>query len=106
MTSRSTAVQSPIRTTHLEPAGTAVIVDHLFVPYKRGQKATRRKRRKEDHRVNVNVADSLIQFEANAPVDHGDGVLRLFLVKDIHFDVTYDSNLRLNRGRQEKFNKK
>lgn len=52
--------------------------------------------------VNVLVRDSVAQFEANAPVGR-DGTLRTFLVDNLKFDTTYDSELSLNEGRRQKF---
>ncbi|KAL1425097.1 hypothetical protein MTO96_019451 [Rhipicephalus appendiculatus] len=53
--------------------------------------------------VNVDVTDSNIQFEAIAPSGPLNGILRAFHIEDITLDVTYDSNLSLNKGRREKF---
>uniref|UniRef100_A0A131YLL9 Amblyomma 40-33 family member n=1 Tax=Rhipicephalus appendiculatus TaxID=34631 RepID=A0A131YLL9_RHIAP len=53
--------------------------------------------------VNVDVTDSNVHFEGITPLGPGIGILRAFHVEDITLDVTYDSNLSLNKGRREKF---
>lgn len=52
--------------------------------------------------VNVVVRDTMAQFEAIAPPNR-DGTLATFLLGDIKFDTTYDSDLSLNEGRRNSF---
>ncbi|KAH7962749.1 hypothetical protein HPB52_017776 [Rhipicephalus sanguineus] len=54
-------------------------------------------------RANVDVTDSIIQPVAKVPVGHGYGALRAFVIKDMHLDATYDSDLSLNKDSREKF---
>ncbi|XP_037268409.2 salivary anticoagulant protein P23 [Rhipicephalus microplus] len=53
--------------------------------------------------VNVNVTDGLTRIEAKFPVGRTGGTLGAELNRDLQLDVTYDSNLSLNKGRLEKF---
>lgn len=52
--------------------------------------------------VNVVVRDTVAQFEVTAPPNR-DGTLATFLLGDIKFHTTYDSDLSLNEGRRNSF---
>ncbi|XP_049269531.1 uncharacterized protein LOC125757686 [Rhipicephalus sanguineus] len=53
--------------------------------------------------VNVAVTDGLTRIEAKVPVGQSGGTLRAEINRDLQLDVTYDSNLSLNKGRSDKF---
>ncbi|KAL1425100.1 hypothetical protein MTO96_019453 [Rhipicephalus appendiculatus] len=53
--------------------------------------------------VNANVTDGTVHLEATVPQGQGSGRLRAFDIKDMQLEVTYDSDLNLNKGSREKF---
>uniref|UniRef100_A0A131YZS5 Amblyomma 40-33 family member n=1 Tax=Rhipicephalus appendiculatus TaxID=34631 RepID=A0A131YZS5_RHIAP len=55
--------------------------------------------------VTVAVTDGLTRIEAKFTVGQRGGTVGAELIRDLQLDVTYDSNLSLNKGRRDKFKK-